>query len=604
MQWERICELGPQAFAAGMRARVRSPRIDADTVLGALDTECVSRTGRFLCAQVVVSGNRRVELLTGKPSYELLHRTALDLGHRDRGNVALACWFSVADIRHFRPWEEGHAFFVGPRGSLDVEYETPWGRLRLWDLQRYYLSLGILSLAGVARYYGLRKKDTNRAAVGPRALESRAFRAYARHDARITLAVAERTREGLSAQYVDLLVEKTAAAAASTIYRSFYLKQDVDAPAARIRALALQAAWGGRAEAFARGVFPRVHEWDYASAYPRACRALRRFPRASDWRPAETIDDFERGLGGLGQVVFDFGDARYPCLPIASEALLLFPSSGVSCCTGAEIVAARKLGAGMTLIEGYWFDDGDESLADYMAAMMKWRATAKDEAERAVSKLCANALTGKLIQNKGGLHVRKILDTLARLNMTWQEAGELSDEMWTSLGLDSPARCGSAWAPEWYALVTGHVRARLALDIERTRPLYVSTDSLWAESFPNRPDDVSDKGCGTALVLRSRLALLTDAQGAILHAARHSAHRPLEPAAYLRLLQGRKVKCVYRRPIMPRESLRYGKPLGKFHPVEVEVSAEWDRKRRLLADGTTTVPWKSVEEFAHESDEG
>jgi len=98
--------------------------------------------------------------------------------------------------------------------------------------------------------------------------------------------------------------------------------------------------------------------------------------------------------------------------------------------------------------------------------------------------------------------------------------------------------------------------------------------------------------------------LLTDAQGAILHAARHSAHRPLEPAAYLRLLQGRKVKCVYRRPIMPRESLRYGKPLGKFHPVEVEVSAEWDRKRRLLADGTTTVPWKSVEEFAHESDEG
>jgi len=258
----------------------------------------------------------------------------------------------------------------------------------------------------------------------------------------------------------------------------------------------------------------------------------------------------------------------------------------------------------MTLIEGYWFDDGDESLADYMAAMMKWRATAKDEAERAVSKLCANALTGKLIQNKGGLHVRKILDTLARLNMTWQEAGELSDEMWTSLGLDSPARCGSAWAPEWYALVTGHVRARLALDIERTRPLYVSTDSLWSESFPKRPDDVSDKGCGTALVLRSRLALLTDAQGAILHAARHSAHRPLAPTAYLRLLQGRKVKCAYRRPIMPRESLRYGKPLGKFHPVTVEVSAEWDRKRRLLADGTTTVPWKSVEEFEHEHDEG
>jgi hypothetical protein len=523
-----------------------------------------------------------------------LHRLALDMAGLARGDVALACWFSVADVRHFQPWDGAESYFVGPRGSLDVEWKTPWGKLRLWDIQRFYAPVGLGSLREAAKYYGLRKLDMDRANVKRADLSSPKFRRYALNDARITLAIAEKTRAAFARLGVDILVERTAAAASSTVFRSKYLRDDVDPPPPAVRGLAMRCAWGGRAEAFVRGLVKGVREFDYSSAYPRACQSIGEFPGTFDWRPAHSIDDLLVARGGIARVAFDFGEQRYPCLPVATESSLLFPTRGDSYCTAREIQAAQRLGARLELIEGFVFDRGDDGLARYMGAMLQWRIDAGDEAERAVAKLCANALTGKLIQSKGGLEPKRILEKLASLGLKWHEAGQLSDEVWSDLGLDPQPRCGSAWAPEWYALITGFVRGRLAEDIARVQPCYVSTDSLWATDFPNRPDDVSDKGGGNALVLRSRLAILTDGKKTI-HAARHSAHRALAPRAYLSLLRGGAAVARYRRPYMPRESLRYGRPLGTFHPVRVKVAAQWDDKRQLLADGSTR-PWQSAED--------
>jgi len=111
---------------------------------------------------------------------------------------------------------------------------------------------------------------------------------------------------------------------------------------------------GGRNEQYFFGAGETGHWFDYdlRSAYPTAMSLI---PRPN-WQKVYEVQDLDYWKRcdpddlSFFFVNFDFtkNPVRFPVLPIRTQYGLIYPLKGQSCCTAAEIVAARNLGAEIT----------------------------------------------------------------------------------------------------------------------------------------------------------------------------------------------------------------------------------------------------------------
>jgi len=582
-----------EAFGKAMYARSvsrRRGRAESDVEVVGLDTEYDSRTGEFVCWQVATAGGSALRT-EGLSVGRLVREIDRQLGRKPEV-LAVYTYFSIAELQWFPVFTDAARYFTAARGSLDVLFE--WDGRQVWilDLARWFDGE---SLANAAESLGLRKLQYERTRVSHASLRSASFRSYAIHDAVLARAIALRLGAAFQTRGADLFLDRTPASASATVYRRHYLRRTLKPPPGAVRKLAMLACWGGRAEAFYRGNVGPVYEYDLQSAYPNAALALGVLPTARSWHAVSRLRDVVSARGGIARVQFQFpSGARYPCLPVVSEGYQLYPLEGESYATFAEVLCARGLGASVRLIEAYGYTRGDDSLARYLRVLLREREKATG-AERVALKLLANSMIGKLAQAIEDVSLEDLRAWAKEAGISLYSAAQIHPLERQEMGFRRKLLLGSVFYPEWNALITGQVRARLAGLIHGTEAVYCATDSVWARRRATGGTDLAFKRSGSATIARTRLAALWP-----LHVVHHSIH---DRDVAKRLLKSfretnedRKVDYTIRHPVKALESLRLRLPFGRWVEKKMTAGTYWDGKRALLPGGETR-PWKDLSEW-------
>jgi hypothetical protein len=398
--------------------------------------------------------------------------------------------------------------------------------VRIADLYAIYKT----SLKSIGEAVGLPKLELTRNEIENmgdlRRRDPARFEAYAVRDAEIAIVAFERLRADMLAAWgVDPLVYRTVASLALAVFRFGFFGDKAPVPwrierrgrkdvrvvrHVELRTLALRAYWGGRNEAYVRGVYRgRVADLDVVSMYPFAA-LLQPLPneltawRHSDGATALNESELE-SVEGFACVDFTFPkECRYPCLPSVKPGheKLYFPLRGRSYCTIAEVRAALGLGARMTFRQWWVFTPGDgereHDVGRYMRHFLRVKAESKSGTLAYVTnKLLLNSLVGKLAERVKNDMTTQI-ERFGRQQGVKGLATLLAKHPTVHGALRGAPRVGTAFAPEWAALILGRARAIMASIISDGGALLVSTDGIVAPA-----DARLDESCDGVRALRS-----------------------------------------------------------------------------------------------------
>lgn len=589
---------------------------------------------------------------------------------RGRRSFYLVAHFAQAELsmfsdahRDFRIRQIGKAHFASLLKAVLIEGEK-WVFI-ITDLWAFYP----MALKKVGDAVGLAKVEIeDRGDLARLKLADRAeFDAYALRDAEIAVVAFNRLRALLLTEYgVDTLIHRTLAGVASAIFRHGFLKS-APAPVERVlepywrrtsaqgwrraqrevptfagepavRSAALRAYWGGRVEAYGRGLLQvPVEERDVVSLYPHAALAQPLPNAQTKWRAITAISEVTTHEG-FGRFEFTFpADCRYPCLPVHPEDRLVFPLSGTTDCTFSEIRLALRFGAEVRAVEAHGFRPGDaeknHDLGHYMREFIAKKASAtKGTLEYDTWKLLLNALVGKLAEQTDRNLILS-LEHEARQHGLTGVGGVVASSGVLRGAVHLDAGVGGLWAPEWASLILGKARAIVGAIVAASSPVLVSTDAVvvpagTAITCPELAllEDLGsgltvEKQADAVFIGRSRqYALLTRLQNlgdktrslarddvwAVVKAARHGSVESEEEFAETILASLR----ARRDAAPPRSKIRLlgaEAAVREFQPINAEVEKvgkthfKWDGKRRLLdrdanpfTSWTPTVPYTST----------
>ncbi|PKK89042.1 MAG: hypothetical protein CVV62_01585 [Tenericutes bacterium HGW-Tenericutes-7] len=317
------------------------------------------------------------------------------------------------------------------------------------------------------------------------------------------------------------------------------------------------------------------------------------FPLEKDWRRASNLNQWLKGVSGLGKVYFKFPrDELYPCLPIFHRNSLIFPLEGTSNCTISEVKLAKELGAKLILLDGYFYTEGTEVLSEYLQMLQSIRNKSGDPAQRQLLKLLSNSIIGKFFQKNLGINLQEVQKYAWEHQVPFEEALKLEG---VNFG-DGEVTVGSCFYPEWYALILGYARASISRIARKHQALIISSDSFvsvdeLAPEFSQEGITYRLKDSGKLVSYRTRFYRVGQ------KLAHHAVHNREAGREVLKnFLEDESFRYSYQRIMHLKESWRDKKPFGcRVLKPNMSVSLRFDHKRRLLEDGTT-VAWKSVEE--------
>lgn len=557
-------------------------RVSQASIVG-FDTEYVSKTQEFLSCQLSYRGNTLFK--TERMTVHRLAKWVRDLGVKT-SEAILVSYFSLAELQ-FLPVKEESFNWREYGGSFDCSFRSEARDLdlRVFDLARFFERQ---SLESVAKSFGFEKKKWAREKVTRADLAKPAFRAYAIHDAVITEGIFNALRKEFLERSVDIAITETAARSTADAFRHEFVHAPIENRNNRARYAALRSTWGGRAEAFRRGSFPRLYEYDISSAYPTAAVSFGKLPETKHWRKIENLRN--RCVGGCAYVEFKFPHSEaYPSLPVITKGCMLYPLEGRGWVTLDEARYAQELGAKITVIEGWGFIGGTMVLADFLSSVLEERAIATG-AKKAMLKLLSNSLIGKLAQRTAKLDYEKLWAVHLKTGVDIEDLLRLTPEAARGFGLAVKYSVGSCYMPEWNMLITGRTRTQLSRMVREHSALYCATDAIWtSKRLSQPPSGTILKRQGSGYVARTRLGFLGD----------HTVHHSILKRDVARGMMERNVlrqRYEFSRPLKLREALRGDKTIGKWVSDWRIASLAWDEKRQLFSDGTTT-PWKSVIEY-------
>lgn len=583
---------------------------------------------------------------------EFINRHGIDVPQcKGRRHFCLVAHFAQAELsmfsdaqRDFRIRQIGKAHFAALAKAVVIDGER-W-TFSIVDLWAFYP--GALKKIGDA--IGLPKIEVDdRGDLARVKREDRAkFDAYALRDAEIAVVSFTRLRELMLAEYeADPLILRTLASLASAIFRHHFFSTP-PAPVARVseptwrkskagawrqgtktvsvyagdpagRVAALRAYWGGRVEAYGRGLLETsVEERDIISLYPHAALA-QPLPNANTrWERIVNVPQVA-DREGFGRFQFKFPrETRYPCLPVNTKGRLVFPLSGVTDCTFSEVRLALRLGADVGVVEAFGFEAGaaerDHDLARYMRAFITRKSSAtKGTLAYDTWKLLLNALVGKLaeqVERNLLLH----LEHQARQH-GFRGVGSVVASSGALRGaIHMDAGVGGLWAPEWATLILGKARALIGGIVACSEPYLVSTDAVIVRAnqvivcpeldlLQELGSGLTVEKHGDALFLgRSRqYAILTrpenlppdkrglaqNATWAVVKAARHGSveSEPEFAATVLACIDAGADVAPTRsriRLLGAEAAAREGLPINAEVPRIGRTHFTWDYKRRLL----------------------
>ena len=523
-----IALVGVNLVSTVPRPLVRGARVAVDPVIVGFDTEWSAPTKSLLSVQLAMqvdgklvskivypSEPRLTSALVAEIVAMLLRRVdRVPAAVRGVRRVTLVAHFAAAEmsmfedaLRELRITQIGKAHHA-TLPLLEDGDGTTWS-IRIVDLFAYYKT----SLEEIGKTIGLPKIEQDRDRLGELLQADRtAFEVYAVRDAEIVVLAFNGLRDTVLRDWaIDILFVPTLPAIASSIFRGHFLgsapvltKKSVAAVRRRLktgwttalrtyftydgpperRIAACRAYWGGRVEAFGRGlVIGPVVERDVVSLYPSAA-LLQPLPNeATKWKRVTDIVDVMH-MEGFGNFRFVFPrEQRFPCLPVTREGVsrLLFTSKGETSCTFAEIRASLELGATVDVINAWGFEPGpnerDHDLGKYVRHFLAEKAAAsKGTLAYETAKLLLNALIGKFGE-------RRQSTTLLEFERAARDAGSpglggiIARSSTLRSALSGAPGVGRLWVPEWACLIVGRARAIMA-SIVAKGALLVSTDAV------------------------------------------------------------------------------------------------------------------------------
>lgn len=626
-----IRKLGKLAYHQCMYPIEKSPIRKRFLIVG-FDTEYDSHTRELLSLQF--SHKEKTQFIEWPNdailTWEILENLVTDfllslhvpINKRHCSGIKLPVYWSVAESQHISDLQRAKIFETSV-GS-DFTYVGKGKRtLEIIDVMKFFNNPA-QPLAKVAAAFGYKKEEYDTTNVTRETLKDPKFRYYAEQDAVNIEGIFRDLRDAYLKPYqVDILHTKTPASTSSAIFRLHYLENPCEQPDTRLRRLALLAAWGGRNEAFRRGIIPGpIYEYDAFSEYPNSAIQLKSLPLADSWIPATSLDPVLENHG-IAQVRFEFpAECDYPCLPVFAQSKLFYPLSGETFCTNAEIQLAHDLGAKIDLVEGYYYRSGTEALARYMADFLEQRSKAKSEDDKIQShviKLAINSLIGKFIQRVTKTDLNILNDLYLKTDIPVHMLRKLDEislrEMCEEFDVEfdeiERVSVGNAFYPEWNTLILGYARASTSRFLLRVandgfRPLLCSTDSVifQSENGEKPIDEYTENGirfdgratAQRAAVVRTRLYRLSNPTKTIKLAHHAVARRIHAQNLFAAWENDQKIeRMVYdlTRIRTYRESISYGYEYGSEAQLQRSASLAWDRKRDLLPGGYTR-PWQEV----------
>jgi len=591
----RVDKLGLTGFSRSVNP-MRRERFKDIPFLG-FDTEYAGGGKDLLSFQLAgARGSRFVPLARGRGlRLPELWKAAVSLLEEEPEEILLIAYFSPAELQFFDVAGNGFNVREYSRGSLDASFMVKPGRcLTVFDLARWYDGQ---SLAKAAESIGLDKLPWNRRKITRATLRVPGFARYAVNDAELAYRLFDSLRAEFKVKAgVDMLGALTPASASAQAFRRLHVKRKLFCDCNAARRAALLGTWGGRAEVFERGDLGEgFAEYDIKSAYPRSAVALCQLPIQGSWRSARKLSDLDRARGGFVHILFDFpAGERFPCIPVWTGTLLLYPLSGRAWCTVEEARAALEAGARLRLLEGWTYRTGSGALADFMERALEERGKAKGAA-KTLWKLLSNSLIGKFAQAISRVPLGEYWRLAEEGGFLLDELFELTPDELQALGARQVVSVGPVFMPEWNGLITGFTRATLSRMLRAARrPVYCHTDSIWAKGLAGTfalPYEIKERGA--VKVVRTRFGSLGS------HIAHHSVWNLRAAAQMLKRFDGsdflRKYPIV--RPLRVREALRHGLRPCVWVKEWRAANCKWDFKRKLLPDGSTR-PWKDIEEFS------
>ena len=475
--------------------------------------------------------------------------------------IYLISHFAVAEFRHISDWEryEKDSPFIGKGDFMhwraDVQVGLKKYKLRIIDSMAYFMR----GLDKIAKMVGEKKLKIE--ADGKdheywishmdELLEKHPdkFWEYAEHDS-VVLVKAWRIWRRFFLDIFDQEIlndwTPTIASVAASLFRSDYLEDPVLPykiewePAQKrygdkwevtqrkviefvanpelgciydLRLMAVRSYWGGRREAFGRGLLKEpLTILDFKGHYNR-CGQTQPLPMASTkWDWFWKNDDLPKILKreGYVEVEFKFPDGfKYPCLPVMSHGgkktsslppRLMFPLQtknfgeknpqpayftifelriAFRICPELKVIIHRAVGFLPTKTEI------NNPLRTFLKELEQLKNKAQKEKGKSsieyhATKLMGNAMVGKFFQRVEDWKFEDTLELYASLgyDMTKTSSVLMKEKKRRRKGQGVSKTVGSTWAPEWGSLILGRARGLLGLGFYMVDAISGHTDSM------------------------------------------------------------------------------------------------------------------------------
>ena len=627
-----------------------------------LSVQLAGQNGHAIVSEVFYTSELDKSKLFGLVK-RFCHKNAIELTK----NVILVAHFASAEISHISNFLRDFSLRTYNRaleGSTEIEYFDASGRenqyvegttevetykLKIIDLFGFYP----VSLDAIGKMHGLEKMNLE--GIGGQtekfwktnmdrllAEHSDAFESYAKRDAEVALVAYTAMRKFYQDNHgIDVLHHKTTPGLAMAVFRSRYLTEPVvpfdlhpepyhhknkktgewkvsyrnraflREEWRKPRRYAMLAYWGGRNEAYGRGLLvEEVEQYDVVSLYPSAA-ILQPLPNANTkWIEFASVEE-STGLEGFMQVDFEFPpDCMYPCLPVPGEMSdkIYFPVKGTTWCTLTEIREALRLGARILKIDGVGFKPGPDEInhpvRQYAQDFMEKKRNSQG-AERETNKLLLNSLIGKFVETQKDTELGQVLALLKHGTITQEQASQLYKEK-TSPTRKRPKDVGGGWWIEAASLILGKARALMSQFISKGAIMAVTDSVLLPKGTDNSCpalDELRSIGsdlkleheADTTWILRTRVYVLSK-EGKAVKVARHGFSMPEEEfVSWVEecrkkgeaiALEARKTHLVGL-----KEAIEKGKALGQMEIRESHPKLDWDQKRLAIRHVNPFAEW-------------
>ncbi len=609
-----------------------------DPILIGFDTEFHPETHQLLSAQLSLGKDKTQIYYPQQPlTTQTLHGIVLGFLKKhgieapSNSTIILLSHYALAEISQIKDYLENlrlHPY----NQSLTATFRNLNPKLKIIDLYAYYPT----SLEKIGEALGYPKIELDRTKIHYIKQENPSlFEAYAKRDPEITIEAYKHLRNLIWNTYqVDILKTPTMASVSATIFRQKFLKEPsspyaterfhryrkkgnsyveqaegrkIFAGDLNVRFLALRCYWGGRSEAYARGLITKHMEYyDVASLYPSSAM-LQPLPNIdTKWIKFNSLKETE-GLEGFCEAHFEFPkETMYPCLPVAEDwhSKLYFPLKGRSFCTLSEVRKALELNAEINHIQGYGFHPNESEINHPLKTFFQHFTIKKQEEVKGslnyeTWKLIMNSLIGKFCQRNLNLVVEDLQKTIWEQDLTPDALGKMLRSPKTRKAFEKPNLVGASWSPEWSTLILGKARSLMS-DLINKGAYFTSTDSVLYSKGTciqcQALKELESVGSGLkkeheatqALIIRTRFYVLWK-KNEIVKTARHGAHTSEETFKNIitQILANpdkapQEIKVSRNHLVKLGEALRFGKPLGTNEQIERTINFKWDEKRTLM----------------------